>query len=124
MGPPAAPPYVAAEITLAHALGLSTQEDRRFFLLIPAVGVIGGLFAIGIDYLLDGVRALLWGGSGSFLVLGQTAPLWRVLAAPTAGRPARRAAGGWSKQPVSGQGMALLDRGGGAAAGRCRRGRC
>ena len=52
---------VAAELTLARRFGLATSEDRRFFLLIPLVGVIGGLLAVGLDHLLDGVRALLWG---------------------------------------------------------------
>lgn len=100
--------YVAAEVTLARRFGLSTQEDRRFFLLIPAVGVFGGVFAIVVSYLLDGMRALLWGDAGSFLVLGQTAPLWRVLAAPTIGGLLVGLLVWWSKQPVSGQGTALL----------------
>ncbi len=97
-----------AEVTLAKRFGLATAEDRRFFLLIPLIGVIGGLFAIGIEWLLDVVREVLWGGSGSFLVLGQTAPLWRVLAAPTMGGLLVGLLIWWSKQPVSGQGTALL----------------
>ena len=98
----------AAEVTLARRFGLATAEDRRFFLLIPLVGVMGGLLAVGLDHLLDGVRALLWGDDASPLVLGQTAPLWRLLAAPTAGGLLVGLLVWWNKQAVSGQGTALL----------------
>ena len=117
--------YVAAELTLAKRFGLSTQEDRRFFLLIPAVGVMGGLFAIGVDWLLDAVRALLWGGDGSFLVLGQTAPLWRVLAAPAVGGLLVGLLDVVEQAAGVGAGHGAAHRVGGAAPGRrCRRGRC
>ena len=69
---------------------------------------MGGLFAVGVEWLLDTVRALLWGSAGSFLVLGQTAPPWRVIAAPAAGGLLVGLLVWWSKQPVSGQGTALL----------------
>ncbi|HXT19407.1 MAG TPA: chloride channel protein, partial [Thermoanaerobaculia bacterium] len=98
----------SAELTLAKRFGLSTAEDRRFFLLIPLVGAIGGVFAIAVDSLLEWVRALLWGSKGSFLVLAQTVPLWRVLAAPAAGGLLVGLLVWWSRQPVSGQGTALL----------------
>jgi CIC family chloride channel protein len=97
-----------AEITLARRFGLATAEERRFYLLIPAVGVIGGLLAIAIDYLLAGVRHLLWGGAGNWLELGQSAPPWRVIAAPAAGGLLVGLLVLINRRPVSGQGTALL----------------
>src|SRR5688500_11494701 len=70
------------EVTLARRLGLATREDRRFFLLIPLVGVLGGLLGIGVEYLIDGVRRLLWGGKGTLLALAESSPLWLVVLAP------------------------------------------
>jgi chloride channel protein, CIC family len=98
----------ATEVTLARRFGLATSEDRRFFMLIPLVGVIGGLLAVGVDALLDGVRLVLWGQDASPLALGRTSPPWRVLAAPTAGGLLVGLLIWWGKQPVSGQGTALL----------------
>src|SRR6185369_16364143 len=75
---------------------------------IPVIGVFGGGFAVGLDYLLAGVRHLLWGAAGSPLALGQSSPVWRVLAAPAAGGLLVGLLIWWSKQPVAGQGTALL----------------
>ena len=100
--------WSAIEVTLARRFGLATREDRRFFLLIPAIGVLGGLFSVGVEYLIDGVRRLLWGGEGTLLALAQTSPGWLVVLAPAIGGALVGLIVWVSKQPVTGQGMGTL----------------
>ena len=97
-----------AEIALARRFGLATQQDRRFFLLIPVVGIVGGLLGVGIEKLMDAVQALLWGHAGSMLELAQEAPSWRMLLAPAIGGALVGLVIFLGRQSVSGQGMAVL----------------
>src|SRR5581483_339501 len=100
--------YSALELALARRFGLSSGEDRRFFLLIPAVGIVGGLLAILLDVLLRITRHVLWGGDGSPFQLAAHAPLWRLIAAPAIGGLLVGILILLGRQPVAGQGTALL----------------
>ena len=96
------------EIALARRFGLATRQDRRFFLLIPVVGIVGGLLGVAIELLMDAVQAALWGHSGSMLELAQEAPHWRMLLAPAIGGALVGLVIWLGRQTVSGQGMAVL----------------
>jgi CIC family chloride channel protein len=100
--------WAPIEITLARRFGLATREDRRFFLLIPAVGALGGLLGVGVEYLMDFVRRVLWGGKGTVLALAESSPLWLVVLAPALGGVLVGLIVWLSKQPVTGQGMGTL----------------
>jgi CIC family chloride channel protein len=100
--------WAPIEVTLAKRFGLATREDRRFFLLIPTVGVLGGLLGVALEYLIDGVRRVLWGGKGSLLELAESSPMWLVILAPTLGGVLVGLIVWVTKQPVSGQGMGTL----------------
>ena len=100
--------WAPIEVTLARRFGLATREDRRFFLLIPVVGALGGLLAVALEYLMDGLRRVLWGGPGTLLERAQSAPLWLVVLAPTVGGVLVGALVYYWKQPVTGQGMGTL----------------
>ncbi|HEX2162865.1 MAG TPA: chloride channel protein [Thermoanaerobaculia bacterium] len=74
----------ALEVLLARRFGLATREDRVFYLLIGAVGVIAGLVGTLLHRLIDGVRRWLWGGE-DLLDAVAAVPAWLVIAAPAAG---------------------------------------
>jgi chloride channel protein, CIC family len=97
-----------AEFTLARRFGLPTREDRRFFLLIPTVGLVAGLLALGVESLIGLVRGLLWGSRGDLLATAQAAPAWLVVAAPAAGGLLIGLVVWFTRQPVTGQGMSVL----------------
>jgi CIC family chloride channel protein len=97
-----------AELALALRFGLATREDRVFFALIPAVGVVMGFLGIFVHELILGVRLLLWEGPN---LLAQVAavPRWMVVAAPTLGGLAVGLLIWVSREPLSGGGgMASL----------------
>ena len=96
------------EIALARRFGVATRQDRRFFLLIPVVGIVGGLLGVGIEKLMDLVQAGLWGDPGSMLELAQEAPQWRMLLAPAIGGALVGLVIWLGRSAVSGQGMAVL----------------
>src|SRR3954467_14275277 len=73
------------DFTLARRFGLANREDRLFFLLIAAVGVVGGLLGAATDLLIGGVQTLLWGSSGDLLTLVPKVHRWVVVAAPATG---------------------------------------
>src|SRR4051794_12661677 len=73
------------DFTLARRFGLANREDRVFFLLIAAVGVVGGLLGAATDLLIGGVQTLLWGSSGDLLTLVPKVHRWVVVAAPATG---------------------------------------
>ena len=100
--------WSGVELALARRFGLATREERRFFLLIPVVGIVGGLLGVGIEKLMDAVQALLWGRSGSMLELAQEAPSWRMLLAPAIGGALVGLVIWIGRHAVSGQGMAVL----------------
>ncbi|HUO86340.1 MAG TPA: chloride channel protein [Thermoanaerobaculia bacterium] len=74
----------ALEVLLARRFGLATREDRVFYLLIAAVGVIAGLLGALVHRLIDGVERLLW-GSSDLLAAAAAAPAWFKVAAPACG---------------------------------------
>src|SRR5436305_621490 len=78
------------DFTLARRFGLANREDRVFFLLIAAVGVVGGLLGAATDLLIGGVQTLLWGSSGDLLTLVPKVHRWVVVAAPATSRSTRR----------------------------------
>lgn len=70
------------EMQLASRFGLATAEDRRFFLLIPLVGLTVGLLAIFVDRASKLLRVFFWGGFfPSFEYAVHALPPWRVLLA-------------------------------------------
>ncbi|HEY2289108.1 MAG TPA: chloride channel protein [Thermoanaerobaculia bacterium] len=73
------------DFTLARRFGLANREDRLFFLLIVAVGVVGGLLGAATDLLIGAVQTLLWGSSGDLLTLVPKVHRWVVVAAPATG---------------------------------------
>src|SRR4051812_22461599 len=100
------------DFTLARRFGLANREDRLFFLLIVAVGVVGGLLGAATDLLIGAVQTLLWGSSGDLLTLVPKVHRWVVVAAPATGgallgviywRTHRRTPG-----EGKGEGMAML----------------
>jgi H+/Cl- antiporter ClcA len=100
------------DFLLARRFALATREDRYFFLLIPAVGLIAGGLGIAVHRLIDGLRELLWyrtGGYHADLVdAAANAPAWLVVAAPTAGGLLIAAVLLISRQPTGGRGMSAL----------------
>ena len=73
------------DFTLARRFGLANREDRVFFILIGAVGVVGGLLGVATDFLIGSVQWLLWGEKGELLSIVPETPRWRVVAALAAG---------------------------------------
>ncbi|MFN7943277.1 MAG: chloride channel protein [Thermoanaerobaculia bacterium] len=104
------------ELVLARRFALSTREDRVFFLLIPTVGLVGGLVAIAVQRASEWTRVLLWGYWPSFAEAARHIPAWRVVAAVTAGGVAvaaiRRAARGPVRWGVGATLEAVMLRGG------------
>jgi chloride channel protein, CIC family len=100
------------DFALARRFGLASREDRLFFILIGAVGVVSGVLGLVTDRCIALVQTLLWGGSGDFLTLVSRVPRWVVVAAPAAGGAAvglilwlaRRR----SRGEAGGEGMAML----------------
>jgi CIC family chloride channel protein len=74
----------AIDFLLARRFGVATAEDRTFYLLIGAVGVIAGSLGVLVHKLIDGIQRLLWGGD-DLLAAALAAPPWFVVAAPAAG---------------------------------------
>jgi CIC family chloride channel protein len=101
------------DFTLARRFGLANREDRRFFVLIGAVGILGGLLGAATDLLIGLLQTLLWGSSGDLLTVIPKVHRWVVVAAPTAGGAAigvilwlgRRRA---RKEVAGSEGMAML----------------
>jgi CIC family chloride channel protein len=107
------------DFALARRFGLASREDRLFFLLIGAVGVLGGLLGAATDLLIGLVQTLLWGSRGDLLALIPKVHRWVVVAAPAAGgavlgvilwleRRRTRGPGGPKGGESSGEGMAML----------------
>jgi CIC family chloride channel protein len=97
-----------SEITLARRFGLATPEDRRFFLLIVAVGVLAGGLGIAVHLLIDTVQWLLWGRGAGIVEAARLAPQWRVVAALAAGGAGVGLVVLLSGEQVGGQGMGML----------------
>jgi len=100
------------DFALARRFGLANREDRLFFLLIAAVGVVGGLLGAATDLLIGALQTLLWGSSGDLLTVIPKVHRWVVVAAPALGgvllgilywRTHRRSQG-----EGGGEGMAML----------------
>ncbi|MEA2603281.1 MAG: chloride channel protein family [Acidobacteriota bacterium] len=104
------------DFTLARRFGLANREDRLFFLLIGAVGVISGLLGLVTERCIALVQTLLWGRKGDFLALVTQVPRWLVVAAPAAGGAVvglilwlgRRRSRGQAGGEAGGEGMAML----------------
>jgi CIC family chloride channel protein len=73
------------DFALARRFGIANREDRLFFLLIGAVGIVGGLLGAATDLLIGVVQSLLWGSSGDLLTLVPKVHRWVIVAAPAAG---------------------------------------
>jgi CIC family chloride channel protein len=97
------------EFALARRFGLATSEERVFFLLIGVVGVVGGLLGVATEGLIQAVQAVLWGSRGDLgVVVAPSVPPWVVIAAPTAGGMLVALIIWLGRQPVGGEGMAML----------------
>src|SRR5580765_8233952 len=73
------------DFALARRFGLASREDRLFFILIVAVGVVGGLLGFVTDRCIALVQTLLWGRTGDFLQVVARVPRWLVVVAPACG---------------------------------------
>jgi chloride channel protein, CIC family len=73
------------DFALARRFGLANREDRLFFLLIGAVGVVGGLLGAATSLLIGLVQTVLWGSSGDLLAVVPKVHRWVVVAAPAIG---------------------------------------
>jgi CIC family chloride channel protein len=98
----------ALEFVLAKRFALATREDRRFFLLIPAVGVVAGLLGITVHRLIRGLTALLWGTSGSLVEAAGRLPPWVVVGAPALGGVIVALIVRLGRESLAGQGMSML----------------
>ena len=97
----------ALDFTLARRFGLATREDRVFFTLIAAVGVMGGLLGAVTTRLIAGLQALLWGRTGDLLTVAQAAPPWRVVLAPALGGVLIGLIIWRGRQAAAGEGMSI-----------------
>src|SRR6476469_9434649 len=109
------------DFSLARRFGLANREDRLFFLLIAAVGIVGGLLGAATDLLIGLVQTLLWGSRGDLLTIVPKVHRWVVVAAPAIGgallgiilwlsrrrQPPGKAKGNAGDE-ASGEGMAML----------------
>ncbi|HSU83626.1 MAG TPA: chloride channel protein, partial [Thermoanaerobaculia bacterium] len=100
------------DFALARRFGLANREDRLFFLLIAAVGVVSGLLGAATEILIAAVQVLLWGSHGELLTIIPKVHRWVIVTAPALGgvlvgiiywRTHRRA-----HAEGSGEGMAML----------------
>jgi CIC family chloride channel protein len=98
----------ALDFTLARRFGLATREDRIFFALIAAVGVVGGLLGVATDRLIAAVQSVLWGRQGELLEVAREVPRWVVVAAPALGGAVIGLIIWLGRQSVSGEGMSSL----------------
>jgi CIC family chloride channel protein len=96
------------EFTLARRFGLATREERIFFTLIGVVGVVGGLLGMTTEALIQAIQTALWGSSGDLLAVAPRVPRWMVVAAPAAGGALVGLVIWLGRQPVGGEGMAVL----------------
>jgi len=96
------------DFTLARRFGLATREDRIFYLLIAAVGVIAGLLGVAVHALIDALRALLWQSPKEIVEAAREAPRWLVVAAPAVGGLLVGIIAWLAKGPVGGGGMSAL----------------
>ncbi|HVS03180.1 MAG TPA: chloride channel protein [Thermoanaerobaculia bacterium] len=96
-----------AEFALARRFGLVSPEDRRFYLLVPIVGVLAGVLGISVDFLIEGSQRVLW-GRGELLDAALAAPVWLKVGAPLAGGLLVGAVVWLGRQPLSGTGMSVL----------------
>jgi CIC family chloride channel protein len=96
------------EFTLARRFGLATREERLFFVLIGAVGVVGGLLGVATEGLIQGLQTVLWGSPGDLLEVARRASRWQVIAAPTCGGVLVGLIIWLGRRPVGGEGMATL----------------
>ncbi|MEM8961809.1 MAG: chloride channel protein [Acidobacteriota bacterium] len=96
-----------AELILARRFGLATPQDRRFFLLIPVVGVLAGLLGVAVHKLIYWVRVLIWGSADLFASAAER-PLEGVVIATLIGGLVIGATVFFSKEKVSGWGMGVL----------------
>jgi chloride channel protein, CIC family len=97
------------EFTLAKRFGLATREERIFFLLIGAVGVVGGLLGMATEGLIQAIQAVLWGSPGDLgVAVAPHVARWVVIAAPSVGGALVGLIIWLGRQPVGGEGMATL----------------
>lgn len=100
------------DFALARRFGLANREDRLFFLLIGAVGIVGGLLGAATDLLIGLVQTVLWGSRGDLLTLIPKVHRWVVVAAPATGGALLGAILWWRRRRMpgeaGGEGMAML----------------
>ncbi len=100
--------WARVELALARRFGLASAEDRRFFLLIPAVGALAAVLALLVEALINLVRRVVWGDGEHLLAAAQNAPLWWIVAGPALGGLAVGCVIWMGRQKVAGYGMGVL----------------
>jgi CIC family chloride channel protein len=73
------------ELFLARNLGLRSDEDRLFFLLVPGVGLVAGFVGFAVTAAIYGVQRVLWGSATDFAATAAAAPPWMRVAVPAFG---------------------------------------
>jgi CIC family chloride channel protein len=68
--------------TLSGYLRELSPPSRRFWVLVPVVGIVAGIGAVAAVHFMDLVQALAWHAHGSLLDVTQAAPWWRRLYVP------------------------------------------
>ncbi len=96
------------EFLVSRRFALATREERLFFLLIPAVGLLAGGLAIVVERLSELVRVLLWGYTPSFEFAVAHLPSWRVVMALGLGGLLIVVVQRLARAPLSTQGVSTL----------------
>src|SRR4051812_29487568 len=68
--------------TLSGYLRELSPHSRRFWVLVPVVGVVAGIGAVAAVHFMEIMQALAWHAHGSLLDVTQAAPWWRRLYVP------------------------------------------
>ena len=68
--------------TLGGYLRELSPPSRRFWILVPLVGLIAGVGAVAGVHFMQLVQSLAWHGHGSLLDVTQAAPAWRRVVVP------------------------------------------
>jgi CIC family chloride channel protein len=96
------------DFALARRFGLATREDRLFFLLIPLVGLLAGVFGLVITKLIAVFQTALWGSGEEILTRARNAPAWLRVVAPAIGGTIVGLIAWRARAPVGGHGISRL----------------
>ncbi len=96
------------DFALARRFGMSSREERTFYLLVAATGLGVGFLALAVGWLTDLVQRVLWRDGTDMLAAAQAAPSWMRLGAPVIGGLMVGLVLWWGRARVSGHGTSAL----------------